>query len=253
MRGGNDQQAYDRGNTIFSPDGRLYQVEYAREAVRRGSATVGVRTEESVVFATDRSVRSRLLDADSVEKLHDVDGRLGLASAGHVADARRLVDAARRFAQSERLRYGECPDVETMAKAIADTVQEATQRGGTRPYGAALLVGGYQLPRAGGGGVGDANDDAGGPRLFETDPSGTPSEWNATAIGSGSDAIREFLEAEYVDGLVGADGIGLAVDALAAAAETDLDAASTGVAVMGADGYQVLDDDAIAGHLGEAS
>ncbi|WP_435349578.1 archaeal proteasome endopeptidase complex subunit alpha [Haloarchaeobius sp. HRN-SO-5] len=242
MRGDSDRRAYDRGNTIFSPDGRLYQVEYAREAVRRGSATVGVKTDESVVFASDASVRSPLLDPDSVEKLHDVDGRLGVASAGHVADARRLVDGARRFTQSERLRYGEAPGVETTARAIADDVQEATQSGGSRPFGVALLVGGYE------GGDADAR-----PRLFETDPSGTPSEWRATAIGRGGDAIREYLETEHVDGLDAADGVGLALDALAVGSDADLDAATTGVAVMDADGYRPLDDEAVAGHLGGAS
>jgi proteasome alpha subunit len=237
MRGGDDKRGYDRGSTIFSPDGRLYQVEYAREAVRKGSATVGVRTDESVVFATDARTRSSLLERDSVEKLHDVDGRLGVASAGHVADARRLVDEARRFAQSERLHYGEAPDVETTAKALADRVQESTQTGGTRPFGVALLVGGCV---------------DGDPRLFETDPSGTPSAWRATAIGSHGDAVRSYLEAEYVDGLGTADGVALALDALAEGPD-ELSPESVAVATMDADGYRTLDEDGVAGAFQGAS
>ena len=90
-----NQQAYDRGITIFSPDGRLYQVEYAREAIKRGTASVGVRTDDGVVLAADRQVRSPLLEADSIEKLHRVDEHVAVASAGHVADARHLVEFAR--------------------------------------------------------------------------------------------------------------------------------------------------------------
>ncbi|WP_440990088.1 archaeal proteasome endopeptidase complex subunit alpha [Haloarchaeobius baliensis] len=237
MQGDSDRRSYDRGTSIFSPDGRLYQVEYAREAVRKGSATVGVTTAESVVFASDTSTRSPLLERDSVEKIHDVDGRLGIASAGHVADARRLVDEARRFAQTERLRYGDAPGVETTAKAIADVVQESTQTGGMRPFGVGLLV----------GGVTD-----GEPRLYETDPSGTPSAWRATAVGSDGDVIRDYLETEYTDGLDTADGLALALDALRAGA-ADLTAAEVAVATMDADGFRTVDTDTVAGHFGGAS
>ncbi|WP_439026336.1 archaeal proteasome endopeptidase complex subunit alpha [Haloarchaeobius sp. DT45] len=234
MQGSTNQQAYDRGSTIFSPDGRLYQVEYAREAVRRGSATVGVRTADSVVFASYGRRRSDLLEPESIEKLHDVDGRLGLASAGHVADARRLVDFARRFAQQERLRYGQAPGVETTAKAIADHVQESTQTGGTRPFGTALLVGGVPAD------AGTENETA-RPRLFETDPSGTPYEWRATAIGGGSGRAQELLEDEWVAGLSTEDGVSLALDALAASTEDDLAPESVGLAVMDAAGYRSVD------------
>jgi proteasome alpha subunit len=237
MQGGDDRRSYDRGTSIFSPDGRLYQVEYAREAVRKGSATVGVTTEESVVFASDTSTRSSLLERDSVEKIHDVDGRLGIATAGHVADARRLVDEARRFAQAERLRYGDPPGVETTAKAIADVVQESTQTGGMRPFGVGLLV----------GGVTD-----GDPRLYETDPSGTPSAWRATAVGSEGDVIRDYLETEYADGLGTNDGVALALDALRAGAD-DISAEAVAVATMDADGFRTVDADTVAGHFDGAS
>src|SRR5699024_2248274 len=107
MQGQNQQQAYDRGTTIFSPDGRLYQVEYAREAVERGSTSLGVRTEEGVVLVAEQQVRSPLMEGSSIEKLHKVDDHIAVGSAGHVADARQLVDFAREQAQVERLRYGE--------------------------------------------------------------------------------------------------------------------------------------------------
>ena len=166
---GNDRQAYDRGTSLFSPDGRIYQVEYAREAVKRGSPSVGIRASDGVVLAAERRVRSELLEPRSIEKLHKVDDHIGVASAGHVADARQLVDVGRRAAQIEGLRYGQPITTEQLTTEISEHIQEYTQAGGTRPYGAALLVGGYV-------------DE---PRLFETDPSGTPYEWRATAIGGG--------------------------------------------------------------------
>lgn len=220
------QQAYDRGSTIFSPDGRLYQVEYAREAVARGGPTVGVTTQESVVFASTGTRRSPLVVPDSIEKLHDVDGQLAVATAGHVADGRRLVEYGREFAHHEQLRYGEQPDVESLVKSLADHVQESTQAGGTRPYGVALLA----------GGVTD------GPELYELDPSGTPTAWTATAIGSGSAAIRSTLEAEYEEGLDEHTGLRLAVEALATD-DRDLSSETLDVGVARRNGFELLDSE----------
>lgn len=199
---GNQQQAYDRGITIFSPDGRLYQVEYAREAVKRGSASLGIRTAGGVVLAADRQARSPLIEEESIEKIHEVDEHLGIASAGHVADARQLVDFARRQAQIEQLRYAEQLGVETLSKRTTDHIQQYTQTGGARPFGVALLIGGIE---------------DGQPRLYEADPSGTPYEWQAVAIGGGREDIQDHLEAEYTPEMDLAGGITLAFEALAAA------------------------------------
>jgi proteasome alpha subunit len=208
---GNQQQAYDRGITIFSPDGRLYQVEYAREAVKRGSPTVGVRTPEGVALVAAGRTRSPLQVPESVEKIHEADAHVGIGTAGHAADGRRLVDVARREAQVERLRYDQPVGVESLTKAVTDHVQEYTQTGGARPYGAALLVGGVD------GGPG------GTPRLFETDPSGTPYEWRAVAIGGDSGGIRDYLEREYEEGLSLEAGTDLALSALAESGDGTLD------------------------------
>jgi len=200
MRGQNQQQAYDRGITIFSPDGRLYQVEYAREAVRRGTPSIGVRTAGGVVLLVDKRVSSSLMEAASVEKLHKADGHVGIASAGHVADARQLVDFARRAAQVNRLRYGEPIDVETLTKEVTDHIQQYTQIGGARPFGVALLVAGV--------------DRDGEPRLYETDPSGTPYEWQAIAVGEDRSAIQGYLEDNYREDLDIGAGVDLALRAL---------------------------------------
>ena len=229
--GGNDQQAYDRGTSLFSPDGRIYQVEYAREAVSRGAPSLGVRTAEGVVFVAMSRASSTLMEAKSIEKLHKLDDHLGTASAGHVADARQLIDLARRQSQGNRLRYGEPVGVETLTKFVTDHIQENTQRGGTRPYGAALLIGGIEN---------------GEPRLFAADPSGTPNEWKATVIGGGRADIQEHLEEEWNDDLSLSAGIELGITALAAH-EDELSDDDLAIATVTEDGgYRTVPGDEVA-------
>ncbi|MFB6133159.1 MAG: archaeal proteasome endopeptidase complex subunit alpha [Halanaeroarchaeum sp.] len=220
---GQQQQAYDRGITIFSPDGRLYQVEYAREAVKRGTSSVGVRTPEGVVLAVDKRSRSPLMEPDSIEKLHKVADHVGIASAGHVADARQLIDVARQRAQVEEIRYEEPIGVEVLTKSVTDHIQQYTQVGGARPFGAALLV----------AGVAD-----GLPRLFETDPSGTPNEWKAVSIGADRSDIQQFLESEWDADLSLEEGITLALEALGLTREDALSVDSVGVGIVPADSPQ---------------
>ncbi|MFW5965757.1 MAG: archaeal proteasome endopeptidase complex subunit alpha [Halodesulfurarchaeum sp.] len=223
---GQQQQAYDRGITIFSPDGRLYQVEYAREAVKRGTASIGVRAADGVALLVDKPKRSPLVEQDSVEKLHKVDDHIGIASAGHVADARRLVDFARRDAQVNRLRYDEAIGVEALTKDVTDHIQRFTQIGGARPFGVAMLVGGL---------------DNGEPRLFETDPSGTPYEWKAIAIGSDREDIQSFLEAEYDPDSSITDAVNLGLRSLGSVAEAGIDPKSVAVATIDAESGRYLE------------
>jgi len=217
MQGQNQQQAYDRGITIFSPDGRLYQVEYAREAVKRGTASIGVRTSDGVVLAVDKRVRSPLMERDSVEKIHKADNHVGIASAGHVADARQLIDFARRRAQVNELRYGEPIGVETLTKEVTDYIQQYTQVGGARPFGVALII----------AGIAD-----GEPRLYETDPSGTPYEWKALAVGADRGDIRDYLEENYSEELDLDGGVSLALEALASVNDGELSPEGIGLATI---------------------
>jgi proteasome alpha subunit len=238
MQGQNQQQAYDRGITIFSPDGRLYQVEYAREAVKRGTASIGVRTPEGVVLVVDKQTRSPLLEGSSVEKLHKVDDHVGAASAGHVADARQLIDHARQQSQVERVRYDEPIGVRTLTKNVTDHIQQYTQVGGARPFGVALLI----------AGVSD-----GEPKLFETDPSGTSNEWKAVAIGSNRGDIQEFLEAEYEADLSVDGGVKLALRALDEGRDGALEGEGVGVAIVDADTgtYRELDREESESYIAE--
>ncbi|MFW5956587.1 MAG: archaeal proteasome endopeptidase complex subunit alpha [Halorhabdus sp.] len=236
MQGQTQQQAYDRGITIFSPDGRLYQVEYAREAVKRGTASIGVRTSEGVVLAVDKRIRSPLMERSSVEKIHKADDHIGIASAGHVADARQLIDFARRQAQINQLRYGERIGVETLTKEVTDHIQQYTQIGGARPFGVALIIAGI------------ANGE---PRLYETDPSGTPYEWQALAIGSDRGDIREYLEEHYDESMTLEEGVGLALQALASVNDDKLSPEGIGVATIAVEDEQFheLTDDEKREHL----
>ncbi|MFB6126861.1 MAG: archaeal proteasome endopeptidase complex subunit alpha [Halolamina sp.] len=232
---GNDQQAYDRGTSLFSPDGRIYQVEYAREAVSRGAPTVGVRTGEGVVLAAQAQANSKLMESESIEKIHKLDGSLGTASAGHVADARQLIDYARQMAQSNRVRYGEPVGVEALTKYVTDHIQENTQRGGTRPFGAALLIGGIE---------------EGEPRLFGADPSGTPNEWKAHVIGGGREEIQSYFEDEWETDLSLGAGVDLALEGLLEH-EAELDAHGVTVAtVTEDDGFEPMSTDEVETHFG---
>ncbi|WP_396613077.1 archaeal proteasome endopeptidase complex subunit alpha [Haloferax sp. S1W] len=236
MQGQAQQQAYDRGITIFSPDGRLYQVEYAREAVKRGTASVGVRTPEGVVLAADKRSRSPLMEPTSVEKIHKADDHIGIASAGHVADARQLIDFARRQSQVNRLRYGEPIGIETLTKEVTDHIQQYTQVGGARPFGVALLIGGLEN---------------GTPRLYETDPSGTPYEWKAVSIGAERGDLQAYLEENYSDELTLDEGVALALEAVSSTSEEGIRPDGIDVATISAETerFVELSNDDIEEHL----
>jgi proteasome alpha subunit len=238
MQGQAQQQAYDRGITIFSPDGRLYQVEYAREAVKRGTASIGVRTPEGVVLAADKRSRSPLMEPTSVEKIHKADDHVGIASAGHVADARQLIDFARRQAQINHLRYGEPIGIETLTKEITDHIQQYTQVGGARPFGVALLIAGVE---------------SGTPRLYETDPSGTPYEWKAVSIGANRGDLQEYLEEQYTDDLSLDQGVELALRAIASTNDDELAPEGVDVAKVPAEDatFVQLSNDHIETHLAD--
>ena len=175
------QQGYDRAITVFSPDGRLYQVEYAIETVKRGTIAIGIKTKYGIIFAADERPR-KLQIVEEPQKLFKVDQHIGIAAAGYIPDARGQVNAARFFSQSSKIVYDEAVSVETVAKHIADQCQQYTQYAGARPIGVALIIGGI---------------DENGNSLFLTDPSGAYVPYNAVAIGAYSDKVTEFLKKEY--------------------------------------------------------
>jgi len=198
---------YDRAITIFSPDGRLFQVEYAIEAVKRGTAAIGIKTSEGVVLVVEKRSHTQLIEQNSVKKIFAVDRHIGVAIAGLTADARVLVNQIRIQAQIDRLTYDEPPTVETLTQKLGDLKQLYTQHAGVRPFGVSLLVAGV--------------DDT-GPKLYSTEPSGSIWGHKAAAIGSGVQAVTEYLEKTYQDSLTLDEGIVLALRALKQAVEEDL-------------------------------
>lgn len=188
------QQGYDRAITVFSPDGRLYQVEYAIETVRRGTIAVGVKCKDGIVIAVEEKPR-KLQISNTAQKIFQIDDHVGVAAAGYIPDARSQVDNARFFSQSNKMIYDEPVEVETIAKHLADQSQQYTQYAGVRPFGVALILGGV---------VG------GKPQLYLTDPSGTYISYDAIAIGSGSDQVTDFLEKTYKNDLSLDDAAALA-------------------------------------------
>lgn len=175
---------YDRAITVFSPEGRLYQVEYATEAVRHGPLAVGVKAVDGVVLAGEKRSPHTLVDLDTLRKILLIDDHIGTAIAGLHADARKLIDEARLRAQINRLSYDEPISIQSLVVNICDIKQAYTQAGGYRPFGVSLLVGGI---------------DHEGPQLFTTDPSGSFWGWKATAIGKESDIVRDFFKENYND------------------------------------------------------
>lgn len=229
---------YDRAITVFSPDGRLFQVEYAREAVKRGTTSLGVKSSEGIVLVVDKRPTSKLVEPKSIEKIFQIDQHIGAATSGLVADARAIIEKARIEAQVNRITYNEPIRVETLSKKICDMKQMYTQHGGVRPFGSALIIGGV---------------NGKGCRLFETDPSGALIEYKATAIGAGRQVAMEEFEKKYAEDMTLTDAIELALDAVYEATEGKTTPESVEIAVIDAKDkkYRKLSEEEIKDHVEE--
>ncbi len=192
-------RAYDRALTVFSPEGRLYQVEYALEAVRRGTLAVAIKSEKDVCIAAQIKIPSILMDGDAIDKIFQIDEHIGVAISGLHADSRMLINYARTQAQSFRLTYDEPVRLGMLVKSIADLKQMYTQYGGIRPFGCALFFIGI---------------DATGPQIYTTSPSGIYRSFNGYAIGSGENTARDYISENYKPDLSFDDLIRLALNAL---------------------------------------
>lgn len=190
---------YDRAITMFSPDGRLLQVEYAKKTVRQGSTAIGIVCRDGVVLLADKRIVDTLVIPEAVEKIWQVDDHIASTASGILSDARVLVERAQLRAQQHRVTYDSAVDILTIVKDISNLAQFCTQSGGLRPFGVSLLVAGV---------------DETGPKLFETDPTGIYFQYKASVIGEGELEIEEVLKKEYRDDLTMDEAIKLGLRAL---------------------------------------
>lgn len=190
---------YDRAITMFSPDGRLLQVEYAKKTVRQGSLAIGVSCKDGVVLVADKRIMDPLIVTESVEKIWQIDGHMIAAASGIISDARVLIDRAQLKAQQHRVTYDSEIDIISIVKDMCDLMQMTTQSGGLRPFGVSILVAGV---------------DGKTPKLFETDPTGIYFQYKAAAIGEGETEVEEILKKEYKEDITIEDGLRLALKAL---------------------------------------
>jgi len=193
------QMGYDRAITMFSPDGRLLQVEYAKKTVKQGSTAIGMVCTDGVVFVTDKRIVDPLIIPESVEKIWEIDEHIGTTAAGIISDARVLVERAQLQAQQHRISYDMPIDIVSVVKELCSLKQLTTQSGGLRPFGVSMLIGGI---------------DKDGPKLYATDPTGIYFKYKATVVGEGEAAILENLHKQYKDDLSVDAGMKLAVDLL---------------------------------------
>jgi len=191
-------RGYDMTPTMYSPDGRIYQVEYAMETVKRGTLAIGVCSKEGVIMAVEEKTRT-LQTTDITQKIFQVDFHIGIAAAGYIPDARIQVDSARFFSQGNRMTYDESVEIGTVAKYLADQSHQFTQYSGVRPNGVALIIAGI---------------DQKGESIYVTDPSGTYVQFAAVAIGANSDDVNEFLEKHYNPDMSIDDAASLAIAAI---------------------------------------
>ncbi len=212
------QMAYDRASTVFSPDGRLFQVEYALQAIQMGGTAVAVTYDHGIVFVAFRNLPvSSLAEATSIEKSFAIDAGLGCVTAGLIADSRVLVEFLRLEAQRHKLLLGETAPYTVLGQTLGTHLQQFTQFGGTRPFAVSLLLGGFT---------------AGVPGLVELDPSGATIGWKAYAIGRNRRAVADFLEEKIAEPRSEEAAFKLAVQAVAEGSPTPFPAEALDVAIL---------------------
>jgi proteasome alpha subunit len=226
-------QAYDRG-VMFSPDGRLYQVEYAKEAVRKGATSIGIVADSSIVLIAHKNITEPLAVPSTIQKIFRVDSYIGATYSGLVADGLHMVNTIRSKTQSHRMIYNETESVETIAREISEEMQMATQYGGIRPYAISLLIGGIDKE----------------PKLFEIEPGASYLGYKADAIGAGKKIAEEMLVKSYKDGMGIEDAINLGVSIVKKVNEGKLTENNIDISTIKKEvGFEIFGSDKIAKYL----
>ncbi|MSR86025.1 archaeal proteasome endopeptidase complex subunit alpha [Candidatus Woesearchaeota archaeon] len=209
MEGTHQMMGYDRASTMFSPDGRLLQVEYAKEAVKQGSTAIGVVCKDGVILIADKRVADKLIVAEAVEKIFQIDKHIGATATGYIMDGRVLVERAQLIAQQHQITYSVPMDTIALVKDISDIKQSYTQYGGARPFGVSILFIGVDDEK---------------PVLYSTEPTGIFFEYKAATLGEGADAVKELLYKEYSETMSMDDAIKMCIRALKKVLGKDFDA-----------------------------
>jgi len=187
MESAHQAMGYDRTATLFSPEGRLLQVEYAEKTVRLGSASLAMVCTDGVILLVDKRISDPLLIPESSMKIYEVDEHIMASTAGILSDSRVLMEKAQSAAQQHKIVYDEPVDVESIIREIANLKQAYTQYGGVRPFGIKVIMAGI-----------NNNKTA---KVFVSDVTGNYSGVKATAIGEYDEKILEILRKEYKDSL----------------------------------------------------
>ncbi len=190
---------YDRAITMFSPDGRLLQVEYAKRTVRLGNTAIGMVCKDGVILVTDKRLVDKLVVPESIEKIFKIDQHVMATAAGILSDARVLIERAQVKAQQHRVDFDSPIDNLAVVKDLCNLKQYTTQSGGLRPFGVSLLVAGV---------------DEKGASLYETDPTGIFNQFKASVIGEGEADLEEMLHKEYKESMTMDEGLQLAIKML---------------------------------------
>ena len=220
-----DRMGYDRSITMFSPDGRLLQVEYAKKTVKQGSTALGITCKDGVVLVADKRVSSKLMIADAIEKTFPIDDHIVTTASGIISDARVLVDRSQLKAQQHFVTYNSKIDVLSIVKDMCDLKQICTQSAGLRPFGVSMLVAGIE--------------EDGSIKLFVTEPYGLYFQYRAAATGEHDTEVEQILEKKWKASITVDQAVKLGIDALKEALKSDFDINNCDVAVIRSDNKKV--------------
>ncbi|KAK5661481.1 hypothetical protein OQA88_11385 [Cercophora sp. LCS_1] len=258
---------YSFSLTTFSPSGKLVQIEYALNAVNQGVTALGIKATNGIVLATEKKSSSPLADPSSLSKISLITPNIGMVYSGMGPDYRVLVDRARKVSHTGYKRiYNEYPPTRILVQDVAREMQEATQRGGVRPYGVSLLIAGWdegilpeeeeeattteggeekKKPSGKTGGI-----LKGGPMLYQVDPSGSYFPWKATAIGKSATTAKTFLEKRYTEGLELEDAVHIALLTLKETIEGEMNGETIEIGIVGPPADHLLGVEGVEGARG---
>ncbi|XP_014677377.1 PREDICTED: proteasome subunit alpha type-5-like [Priapulus caudatus] len=214
---------YDRGVNTFSPEGRLFQIEYAIEAIKLGSTAIGIQTADGIVLAVEKRITSPLMEPSSIEKITEIDRHVGCVMSGLIADSKTMIDHARVEAQNHWFTYNESMEVESITQAVSNLAiqfgdDDTEAHTMSRPFGVALLFAGIDKEK--------------GPQLFHMDPSGTYIMYEAKAIGSASEGAQQSLQELYNKSLTLPEAIDHAIKILKQVMEEKLTSTNVELATV---------------------